>query len=81
MIGIIVVFNVFVGNVEIGKITFDNLMILGGSEIGLTNTLIHNWEYKENVIDLLNKKGLYQFEIQFHYNNIYSTLLFLIDLK
>jgi len=66
---------------EIGKMTFDNLMILGGSEIGLTNTLIYNGEYKENVTDLLNKKGLYQFEIQLHHNNIYSTLLFIIDLK
>lgn len=66
---------------EIGKITFDNLMVLGGSEIGLTNTLIYNGEHKENVTDLLNKKGLYQFEIQLHHNNIYSTLLFIIDLK
>lgn len=66
---------------EIEDITFNNMKITGGSEIGLTNDLIYEGKYIENISQLLLKKGKFQIEISLEHQKINSNLFFIIDLK
>ena len=65
---------------EIKNIKIDKMIITEGLK-GLNGDYVYDGEFKENVKDLLPKKGRYVFRIYLHHDGLDSTILFIMKLK
>ncbi len=66
---------------EIKDIEFTKMTILGGSEIGITNDLVYEGKFNNDLTNIISKKGIYDIEIMLEHNAITSIVEFLIELK
>ena len=66
---------------EIDNINCTHMIISGGSEVGVTNDMVYQGEYKDDITDLLSHKGIYVVKIELEHNKTNSTLEYTLDLK
>lgn len=66
---------------SIANINYYRMKILGGSTVGISNDIIYDGKYKNDVSDLLANKGKYQVEIYLNHENINSEIYFMVEVK
>jgi hypothetical protein len=57
-----------------------SMIIRGGSPIGMTNTLIYDGAYQNNLTTIMKEKGIYTIEISAKHNDIESTIHLLLEI-
>ncbi len=66
---------------EIDNVEYYKLKIMGGSTIGISNTVIYEGDYVNDITDFLKSPGIYQIIIYARHNNYESQILMKINLE
>ena len=66
---------------EIENLKFTKMKIMGGSEVGITNDLIYDGDYVNDLTNIITKKGKYQIEINLEHKPISSVLIFILEVN
>lgn len=57
-----------------------SMIIKGGSTVGMTNTLIYDGKYQNDLTNIIKEEGIYTIEISAKHNDIESTIHLLLEI-